>query len=71
LRLFCIDKVILSVMISFVFAPRHETSSGGVIGELRRFNSHLDLHLNNLRGGIVMFNATFNNISAISWRSVL
>ena len=39
-------------MISFVFAPSHETSSGGVIGELRRFNSHLNLHLNNLRGGL-------------------
>jgi len=71
LRLLCINKVILSVKISFVFAPSHETSSGGVIGELRRFNSHLDLHLNNLRGGIVMLSATFNNISAISWRSVL
>ena len=24
-----------------------------------------------MRGGVMAFNATFNNISAISWRSVL
>jgi hypothetical protein len=67
-------SVLLLEPFYYVHEPLYCTKPRDFIGFLLidhlNYNLWQDLILNVVRVGVVVFNATFNNISVISWRSV-